>query len=77
MSMVYLVVVLGVVLIAVITNLSVSRKAILLTSDEDIARAARSGELIVAVKSYRALHGVGVKQAKDRVLALAASAPRT
>ena len=75
--MVYIVVLLGIAIIAVITGFTVGRKIKLLGSDEAIAKAARNGELIVAIKSYRALHGVGLKQAKQRVLALAAGSMAT
>ena len=37
------------------------------TTDADILREARSGNKILAVKWYRSLYGVGLKEAKDAV----------
>lgn len=39
---------------------------------EEIIRLARSGDLIEAIRQYRELYGVGLKEAKDAVEALAA-----
>lgn len=39
-------------------------------TDEDILAFARQGQKIQAVKWYRALHGVGLKEAKDAVEAM-------
>jgi ribosomal protein L7/L12 len=36
-------------------------------SDGDIQKIARQGQMIEAIKQYRALHGVGLKDAKDAV----------
>ncbi|NET10002.1 MAG: hypothetical protein F6K09_05375 [Merismopedia sp. SIO2A8] len=36
-------------------------------SDEDIRELARQGKKIEAIKQYRMLHGVGLKQAKNAV----------
>jgi ribosomal protein L7/L12 len=35
--------------------------------DEDVLRLARAGKKILAIKCYRALHKVGLKEAKDAV----------
>ena len=40
-------------------------------TDEDVRRLAENGQKIQAVKWYRALHGVGLKEAKDAVEAMA------
>jgi len=36
-------------------------------SDDDIRELAQQGKMIQAIKSYRNLHGVGLKEAKDAV----------
>lgn len=36
-------------------------------SEEDILKAAQSGQKIQAIKWYRTLHGVGLKDAKEAV----------
>lgn len=36
-------------------------------SDDDIRVLAQQGKMIQAIKSYRILHGVGLKEAKDAV----------
>ena len=36
-------------------------------SDDDIRVLARQGKMIQAIKSYRILHGAGLKEAKDAV----------
>jgi large subunit ribosomal protein L7/L12 len=36
-------------------------------SDDDIRKAAQQGQKIQAIKWYRSLHGVGLKDAKDAV----------
>lgn len=36
-------------------------------TDEEIRNLARQGRKIDAIKEYRALHGVGLKEAKDAV----------
>jgi len=35
--------------------------------DEDILRLLKAGEKIMAIKCYRELHGLGLKEAKDAV----------
>ncbi len=40
---------------------------------EEITRLAKNGEKILAIKFYRQLHDVGLKEAKDEVEKLAAS----
>ena len=37
------------------------------TTDEGIRTLAEQGKKIEAIKSYRSLHGVGLKEAKDAV----------
>lgn len=39
-------------------------------SDEQIRRTAAQGQKIQAIKWYRTLHGVGLKEAKDAVEAM-------
>lgn len=43
-----------------------------LTSEDEITRAARSGNWVLAIRSYRALHGVGYRRARERVTQLVA-----
>jgi len=44
-------------------------------TDEEVKRLASLGEMISAIKLYRQIHHVGLKQAKDAVEALAGVAP--
>ena len=44
-------------------------------TDEEVKRLASLGEMISAIKLYRQIHNVGLKQAKDAVEALAGVAP--
>jgi ribosomal protein L7/L12 len=39
-------------------------------TDGDIRRLVQNGKKIQAIKSYRALHGVGLKEAKEAVEAM-------
>jgi hypothetical protein len=48
----------------------------MLSSDQEIAQAAREGRMSLAVKSYRELHGVGLKRAKEAVNALASGSSK-
>ena len=48
-----------------------------LGSDREIAQAAREGRTALAIKSYRQLHGVGLRRAKEAVSALAAGSAST
>ena len=43
--------------------------------DEELARYLDEGRKIEAIKLYRRLHGVGLKEAKEAVERLAADAP--
>ena len=36
-------------------------------TDEDVARLLQSGQKIMAIRCYRSLHKVGLKEAKDAV----------
>lgn len=45
-------------------------------TEEDIPRLLMSGHKIDAIKVYRRLHGVGLKEAKEAVEHLAATLPR-
>ena len=38
-----------------------------LSTDEEILRTAKSGHKIAAIKTYREIYGVGLKEAKDAV----------
>jgi hypothetical protein len=71
----------GAIAILLVTSLVVARWRMpvgpVLTSDREIAQAAGEGRWHLAVKSYRALHGVGLKQAKEAVNALVASSTST
>lgn len=42
-------------------------------SNEDVLRLLRSGEKIHAIKCYREIHGVGLKEAKEAVEKIQAS----
>jgi len=46
-----------------------------LVIDDQIAASLRSGRKIEAIKRYRELHGVGLKEAKDAVEAIQAGKP--
>jgi hypothetical protein len=74
MTLVYLI--LGLAALAVV-GVFVSRlyfrNETLLPNDEQIARAARTGDWTSAIRSYRALHGVGLRAAREQVEMLARS----
>ena len=68
MTLLYVVGAIAVVL--VVSLIVVSRRAPLgavLGTDREIAQAARDGRVNLAVRSYRELHGVGLKKAKEAV----------
>jgi ribosomal protein L7/L12 len=48
-----------------------------LKTDREIAQAARQGQLGLAVRSYRELHGVGLKKAKEAMDALVAGGSKS
>jgi ribosomal protein L7/L12 len=44
-------------------------------TDDDVKRLAGAGEKITAIKLYRRIHGVGLKEAKDAVDKMAGGPP--
>lgn len=68
-----LLVVAGVILAVLVGATMVARKRAAvpsLASDAEIAEAARNGQWMLALKSYRELHGVGLKRSREAVTAL-------
>ncbi len=66
-------IIIGIAIVAVVVLLmlkggsSVSDSPPKGTTDEDIRKLAQQGKKIKAIKWYRAMHGVGLKEAKDAV----------
>ncbi len=58
--------------IALIPGLPAAREATPRASLEEVRILAQNGSLVDAIRRYRALYGVGLKEAKDAVDALAA-----
>ncbi len=75
MTLVYVAVAIAAVLLV---SLIVAQRRVdlgpLLKSDQEIGQAAREGKVLLALKSYRTLHGVGLKQAKTAIAKLATDA---
>lgn len=60
-------VVVAIVLVVTLSSGSSSNPVSTDFTDEDILREARSGRKIQAIKLYRTLYGVGLKEAKEAV----------
>jgi heme/copper-type cytochrome/quinol oxidase subunit 2 len=65
-----------VILLAVVCSAMRRRREGDLPSDEEIAHAARDGRWTQALRSYRVLHGVGLKRATIEVQSLMEQAQR-
>jgi large subunit ribosomal protein L7/L12 len=57
----------GLLLVMVVLAIVASPRVPKDITDEDIAREARSGNTLTAIRWYRTLHGAGLKQAKEAV----------
>jgi ribosomal protein L7/L12 len=61
-----IVLIVGITTIIVVITLILNRKAIPnIKSNSDVINILHNGDRLKAIKAYRQLHGVGLKEAKD------------